>query len=83
MYSEAMFKFGKDIKLSMSDPQSSPHENVSEHYSIGDLGDRILAALEAAVKELEALTVDDLAPVDAFHIRGRTATEELAQWAEV
>ena len=78
-----MFKFGKDIKLSMSDPQRSPHEKISGHYSIGDLGDRILAALEAAGKDLEALTVDDLAPVDAFHIRGRTATEELAQWAEV
>lgn len=29
------------------------------------------------------MTVDDLAPVDEFHIRGRTATEELAEWAEV
>jgi len=57
------------------------HEReVSDHYTIGDLGDRILAALEAAGKDLDALTVDDLAPVDAFHIRGRKATEELVQW---
>ncbi len=56
---------------------------VSEHYTIADLGDRILAALQAAGKDLAALTVDDLASVDEFHIRGRTATEELAQWAEI
>ena len=31
----------------------------------------------------DTLTVDDLAPVDKFHIRGRTATEELIQWAQV
>jgi MPBQ/MSBQ methyltransferase len=56
---------------------------VSGHYTIADLGDQILAALEATGKDLDALTVDDLAPVDHFHIRGRAATEELAQWADV
>lgn len=55
-------------------------QSVSSHYTIGGLGDRILAALEAAGKDLDALTVDDLAPVDAFHIRGRKATEDLMQW---
>ena len=56
---------------------------VSEHYTVSDLEDRILDALEAAGLDLGALTVDDLAPVDQFHIRGRMATEELAQWAEI
>ena len=56
---------------------------VSEHYTIHELGNRILTALQAAGKDPDALTVDDLAPVDEFHIRGRPATEELVQWAEV
>ena len=47
------------------------HRRISDHYTVSDLGNRILAALEAAGKDLEALTVDDLAPVDEFHIRGR------------
>lgn len=56
---------------------------VSEHYSVTDLGNQILAALESAGKDLRTLTVEDLAAVDEFHIRGRTATEELAQWAGI
>ncbi len=62
---------------------TTPYIGVSEHYTIHDLGNRILAALKAAGKDLDALTVDDLAPVDEFHIRGRAATEELAHWAEI
>ncbi len=62
---------------------SSANKGVSKHYTTHDLGNRILTALKAAGSDLDALTVDDLAPVDEFHIRGRTATEELAQWAEV
>jgi SAM-dependent methyltransferase len=62
---------------------TTPQTDVSEHYTIVELGDQILDALEAAGKDVDALTVDDLAPVDGFHIRGRAATEELAQWADV
>jgi SAM-dependent methyltransferase len=54
---------------------------IAEHYTVADLGERILAALAATGKDVNALSVDDLAPVDAFHIRGRAATEELAAWA--
>ena len=57
--------------------------NVSAHYARGDLELRILSALEAAGKDLDSLTIDDLAPVDEFHIRGRPATEELAKLAEI
>ena len=61
----------------------NPHQEVSGHYTIPNLGDRILAALEKAGKDLRKLTPDDLAPVDEFHIRGRAATEELAGWVRV
>jgi SAM-dependent methyltransferase len=56
---------------------------VEEHYGGGRLGERILAALEKAGVRLDAVTVDDLAPIDAFHIRGREATEELARLARL
>jgi ubiquinone/menaquinone biosynthesis C-methylase UbiE len=61
---------------------SADHEhNVAGHYSSGDLGERILAALEASGKDLESLTSADLAPVDQFHNRGAEATRELAEFA--
>jgi len=55
--------------------------SVSEHYTTGALAARISAALESSGKDSKTPTVDDLAPVDEFHIRGRVATEELARWA--
>ncbi len=61
----------------------SAHPEVSGHYTVPNLGARILAALERAGKNLRKLTPDDLAPVDEFHIRGRAATEELAQWVRI
>jgi len=59
----------------MSEANDHP---VARHYTVSDLGGRILAALEAAGVSMDDLTVDDLAAVDAFHIRGREATRELA-----
>lgn len=53
-------------------------EPVARHYGVRDLGPRLLAAVTAAGADPENLTVEDLAPVDAFHIRGREATRELA-----
>jgi ubiquinone/menaquinone biosynthesis C-methylase UbiE len=44
----------------------------------GDLYERILAALRRGEKALDALTLEDLAPVDHFHARGLPATVELA-----
>jgi ubiquinone/menaquinone biosynthesis C-methylase UbiE len=58
----------------MSDHQPA----VARHYGRGGLLGRILAALADAGKDVEHLTVDDLAPVDEFHGRQRRATEELA-----
>lgn len=57
--------------------------NVEAHYTSEDLESRILTALEGAGVDLDRLTVDDLAGVDAFHVRGRLATEELARWVDL
>ncbi len=43
---------------------TTPQTDVSGSYTIAELGDQILGALEATGKDLGALTVDDLAPVD-------------------
>lgn len=61
--------------------QTRINEAIQTHYTRADLGDLILAALEKAGKDLNRLTPEDLAPIDQFHIRGRTATLELARAA--
>ena len=62
---------------------SSLNEDVKQHYTRPDLGTVILTALASAGKDLDALTPEDLAPIDEFHIRGRQATLELAKAAGV
>ena len=52
---------------------------VEQHYSLGDIEQTILQALEKAGKDLDQLTLDDLAQVDEFHIRGPEATREMAE----
>src|SRR5258708_3891744 len=52
---------------------------VESHYARSDLGAAILSALQAAGKDIDHLTPDDLAPVDEFHTRGRAATVDLAR----
>ncbi|WP_232096937.1 class I SAM-dependent methyltransferase [Comamonas thiooxydans] len=59
------------------------NETVQAHYTRPDIGSAILTALEKAGKDIALLRPEDLAPVDEFHIRGRTATLELAQVAGV
>lgn len=54
-------------------------ERVDAHYGIGTIKDRVHAALRAARLDLDRLEVQQLAPLDEFHIRGRTATDELAR----
>jgi ubiquinone/menaquinone biosynthesis C-methylase UbiE len=54
--------------------------DVSRFYSgPGDLAAAIGSALDAAGLDRAALQPADLAPVDEFHIRGRTATLELVE----
>lgn len=50
---------------------------IADHWGTGDVYARIVSALEKASKSLDALTVQDLAPVDHFHTRGFPATVEL------
>ena len=61
----------------MSTP-ATVNTTVQAHYTRPDLGSLILTALEKAGKDIDHLTPEDLAPIDAFHIRGRKATLELA-----
>jgi ubiquinone/menaquinone biosynthesis C-methylase UbiE len=52
--------------------------DVARHYDKQGLLGRILAALEQAGKDLDRLTIEDLAPLDEFHARRRKGTQELA-----
>lgn len=53
-------------------------DDVAQHYGKGGLLDRVLDALQRAGKDLDRLTIDDLAPLDEFHGRRRLATAELS-----
>lgn len=66
-----------------SDTDTAYEAALNEHYGVADLGDELLDALEAAGKNVEALTRDDISSFDAFHIRGLEATRELADIAEI
>ena len=50
--------------------------DVSKHYSHGGLIEAIRAGLASLGKTPETVRVDDLAPVDEFHIGGRRASED-------
>jgi ubiquinone/menaquinone biosynthesis C-methylase UbiE len=52
------------------------HRSVSQHYTQGNLLDAICAGIAALGKASNNITVDDLSPVDEFHIGGRKASEE-------
>jgi SAM-dependent methyltransferase len=52
-------------------------QRVQEHYGMFAQRDVILAGLRAAGKNIDALTVADLAPFDQLHTCGRTATLQL------
>lgn len=62
---------------------SKSRDGISQHYASAGLPDRILSALKQAGKNLSALTVEDLAPLDQFHTRGLAATRELIAFADV
>ena len=53
--------------------------DIHGYYTPGGLYDRIVTALGELGKDLTRLTLDDLQPVDEFHIRGSTATRELIE----
>ena len=63
----------------MTDYQNS----VNQHYGREDLSASILDALTRAGVDIKNLTLDDLAPIEEFHIGGRDATINLAEAADV
>ncbi len=50
---------------------------IDQHYGSGKIMKKIETGLNLAGKNLKSLTIDDLAPIDAFHTRGREATLEI------
>lgn len=57
------------------------NEAIKTHHGRPGLAEVILAALEEAGADVQNLSLEVLAPIDEFHIRGRAATLELAQAA--
>jgi MPBQ/MSBQ methyltransferase len=56
-------------------------QNIHGYYSPNDLFNKIIEGLEKLGQDLENVTLDDLQPVDEFHIRGDAATKELIELA--
>src|SRR5271170_677697 len=50
-------------------------QHISTHYTHGNLIAAIRSGIESLGKTINSVTVDDLAPVDEFHIGGRQASE--------
>jgi MPBQ/MSBQ methyltransferase len=50
---------------------------IHSYYSPSDLYKKIIEGLDKLGKDQSKLTLDDLQPVDEFHIRGDAATKEL------
>jgi ubiquinone/menaquinone biosynthesis C-methylase UbiE len=65
---------------SFSKPQAetATAASVERHYTRPHLENTILNALKNAGKNVDQLTVDDLAPIDELHPLGREATANLA-----
>ena len=51
-------------------------QDISTHYTHGNLVAAIRIGIESLGKMIDSVTVDDLAPVDEFHIGGRQASED-------
>jgi ubiquinone/menaquinone biosynthesis C-methylase UbiE len=61
----------------LSAAETVTRSSVSDHYAHSNLIAAIQNGLMLMGKTTSTVTVDDLAPVDEFHIGGRRATEEL------
>ena len=53
------------------------NDAVADHYGSGQLIEAIRSGITALGKSTSSVTIDDLAPVDEFHIGGRPATKAL------
>jgi len=56
---------------------------LEDHYGRDKLLDSILRTLHEAGRDVDALTRDDLAGFEEFHLQGREGTRELARLAEI
>jgi SAM-dependent methyltransferase len=56
-------------------------KHIHSYYSPNDLYNKIIGGLDEIGKDLSNVTLDDLQPVDEFHIRGEDATKELIKLA--
>ncbi|MCK4775775.1 MAG: methyltransferase domain-containing protein [Candidatus Krumholzibacteria bacterium] len=54
-------------------------ELVDKHYGFGGIMEKIEDGLKLAGRDINSLTVDDLASIDEFHTRGRESTLEVAE----
>jgi SAM-dependent methyltransferase len=61
----------------------STEKAVSDNYLHGDLLKAIQTAITKLGKTVDSVTIEDLAPVDEFHIGGRLATEEFLDQLEL
>lgn len=59
------------------------NEQITDHYSEGGLLARIAEGLTTLGKTPSSATIEDLAPVDEFHIGGRGATVDLCEQMNV
>ena len=70
-----------DAEMEVSMDDASNVQAIQDYWGRDGLGQAILDALTAAGKNLDALTIDDLAPADQFHGGGKAATVRLAHLA--
>ena len=57
-------------------------QHIHRYYSPNDLYNKIIDGLDRIGQDLSEVTLDDLQPVDEFHIRGDTATKELIRLSD-
>src|SRR4029453_10103259 len=72
-----------DAEMEVSMDDASNVRAIQDYWGRDGLGQAILDALAAGGKNLDALTIDDLAPADQFHGGGKAATVRLAHRAGV
>src|SRR6266404_8810708 len=62
-------------ELSYSGGAMPIQQDISTHYTHGNLVAAIRSGVESLGKTIDSVTVDDLGPVDEFHTGGRQASE--------
>lgn len=60
----------------MSDQEKQILEEIADHYTHGSLLDAVKAGVETLGRTTDTIHVDELAPLDEFHIGGRIASED-------